>query len=230
MIESGQSMNMFVNFKLEATIFEIKEIVHMRVGTAPEYMKLILQDRNGVQKAKLLEDSLKLGFFSPENGWVLFVEDHDPMKTVSKLQDIRNLKEEDRFKYTDEQYDKREGTLRQYLKEHPEIAATLRKERDPEDGKDLIDTMKIGDRCQVRLEAGGLERGQIKYLGKLHERNGYFVGVQFDLPVGKNDGSVRGQRYFECTANYGLFVFPNQVEVGDFPEEDLFGSDEEDAK
>ncbi len=42
-----------------------------------------------------------------------------------------------------------------------------------------------------------------------------------------NNSSVKGKRYFECLPNYGGFVRPSQVTVGDFPEEDL-GLDEED--
>ncbi len=35
---------------------------------------------------------------------------------------MRNLKEEDKFKMTDEQYDKRTGTLRDYLRNNPEVS------------------------------------------------------------------------------------------------------------
>jgi tubulin-folding cofactor B len=46
---------------------------------------------------------------------------------------------------------------------------------------------------------------------------GYFVGIQLDLPKGSSNGSVGGFSYFSCQYKYGLFVRPNEIEMGDFP-------------
>lgn len=51
---------------------------------------------------------------------------------------------------------------------------------------------------------------------------GYWIGIEFDEPVGKNDGSVKGSRYFTCTEGFGSFVRPTNVTVGDFPPVDEF--------
>jgi tubulin-folding cofactor B len=38
---------------------------------------------------------------------------------------------------------------------------------------------------------------------------------------------VQGERYFSCRLNYGAFVRPEKVKVGDYPVEELDLDDEE---
>ncbi len=56
------------------------------------------------------------------------------------------------------------------------------------------------------------------------------VGVQFDEPLGHNDGTVKGVRIFECQDGFGAFVRGHNITVGDFPERDIFASDDEDEE
>ena len=73
-------------------------------------------------------------------------------------------------------------------------------------------------------------RGVIRFIGKVPEIDQglqTWCGVEFDEPLGKNDGSIKGVYYFNCNPGYGSFLKPQQIEQGDFPELDPFGSDDE---
>ena len=87
--------------------------------------------------------------------------------------------------------------------------------------------IEVGMRCEV---TPGAKRGEVKFVGKNVEGFplGWWIGVQFDEPVGKNDGSVKGVRFFECMEGYGSFQRPDKVAVGDYPEEDDPFADDED--
>jgi tubulin-folding cofactor B len=50
---------------------------------------------------------------------------------------------------------------------------------------------------------------------------GYWVGVKFDEPVGRGDGTVKGKIMFKAEPKYGGFIRPGKVSVGDFPEKDI---------
>jgi tubulin-specific chaperone B len=69
-------------------------------------------------------------------------------------------------------------------------------------------------------------RGIVAYIGPVPEIPGGpvaapWVGVLLDEPVGKNDGSVAGKKYFNVPdgKKRGVFVRPDRVEVGDFKPE-----------
>jgi dynactin 1 len=61
---------------------------------------------------------------------------------------------------------------------------------------------KIGQTVELTQDKSGV----IKYIGELHFSEGIFYGVDIGEPKGKNDGEVRGQRYFECPEGHGIFV------------------------
>ncbi|KAF1917994.1 CAP Gly-rich domain-containing protein [Ampelomyces quisqualis] len=79
------------------------------------------------------------------------------------------------------------------------------------------------------LPESDARRGTIAYIGAVPEIPGVgvWIGVTLDEPTGKNDGSVKGKRYFECGNNCGVFIRPERCEAGDFPALDLGDEDME---
>ncbi len=93
-----------------------------------------------------------------------------------------------------------------------------------QDDQSALDTIQVGMRCEV--QPGG-RRGEVMYVGQVEEigGGGWWVGVKFDEPVGKSDGSVRGKPYFQALPGYGGFVRAKNISVGDYPEQDILQDD-----
>ena len=80
---------------------------------------------------------------------------------------------------------------------------------------DIARKIKAGDRVLVDP---GSRRAEVRFVGKIPEiALGYWIGVQYDEAVGKNDGSVKGHRCFECAAEYGGFLRPDHIRADPDP-------------
>ncbi|KAI4867189.1 CAP-Gly domain-containing protein [Hypoxylon rubiginosum] len=63
----------------------------------------------------------------------------------------------------------------------------------------------------IRLSDG--RNAVIRFIGQTHFAAGDWVGVELEDDTGKNDGSVQGERYFDCSPGRGMFVRPGTVSV-----------------
>ncbi|XP_022250045.1 uncharacterized protein LOC111087503 isoform X2 [Limulus polyphemus] len=64
-----------------------------------------------------------------------------------------------------------------------------------------------------RVRVAGVKEGIIRYFGPVQFAEGCWCGIELDEPIGKNDGSVQGTRYFSCGQNFGIFAPIRKVET-----------------
>uniref|UniRef100_A0A7N8XJL5 Kinesin-like protein KIF13B n=1 Tax=Mastacembelus armatus TaxID=205130 RepID=A0A7N8XJL5_9TELE len=74
----------------------------------------------------------------------------------------------------------------------------------------LADWLKEGEFVTV----GTNKSGTVRYVGPTDFAEGTWVGVELEVPAGKNDGSVGGKHYFHCNPGYGVLVRPDRVTRG----------------
>lgn len=215
---------MELRLDLHTPIAEVKRKLHTHNGSAIAHMELHLKDEEGAFVCKMLDDARPLGYYSVRNGMEIHVVDTDPHSLARDggLDDVSKIA---KFRMSEEEYEKRENTLRAYKKkmlaENPDFKF-LPENRRPGGvaaeflTEECIAGAEVGQRCEIN--PGG-RRGTIAWIGKdvATLAPGYWVGVRLDEPTGKGDGSRGGVTYFEAHDKHGAFARPDRVTVGAFP-------------
>ncbi|XP_065856146.1 tubulin-folding cofactor B-like [Euphorbia lathyris] len=209
-----------VRFSLQSTVESVKEKLWRKCGTSVNYMSLELYNDNKSKICDLADDSRPLGFYSPLDGHI----SNNPSSLTSGgwLEDTSLV---EKYTISEEDYEKRGGTFRKFkdrlVSQNP---STFEPKITENYMEDLCANIKVGDRCEVEP---GEKRGFVKFVGRAESLSpGFWIGVQYDEPLGKHDGMVKGVRYFECPSLHGAMVRPDKVKVGDFPERDPFEEEE----
>ncbi|KAK1276611.1 hypothetical protein QJS04_geneDACA003778 [Acorus gramineus] len=212
-----------VRFSLSMTVESVKEKLWKKCGTSVDSMRLELYDDARTKICDLDDSSRPFGYFSPLDGYKLHIIDLDPSSVTSGgwLEDTSLV---EKYTISDEAYNKLDSNFRKFREKLATHNPTTENKLSDNYTEDLCANMKVGDRCEVEP---GAKRGIVKFVGRVETiAPGYWVGIQYDEPLGKHDGLVKGKRYFNCPPNHGAMVRPDKVKVGDFPERDPFEEDE----
>ncbi|KAK9968721.1 hypothetical protein ABG768_003029 [Culter alburnus] len=74
-------------------------------------------------------------------------------------------------------------------------------------GQDAPSDFTVGERVWVN----GNKPGYVQFIGGTQFAPGQWAGIVLDEPIGKNDGSVTGVRYFQCEDLRGIFTRPSKL-------------------
>ncbi|KAH9074738.1 CAP Gly-rich domain-containing protein [Lactarius deliciosus] len=214
-------------FDLQLPISQLKGKLEPITGIPVGNQQLAIYNSDAdIQPTRVLDDDQRpLGFYSPADFQVLKVVDTNPSATFTgQLTDLSGV---EKFELSDEQYAVRQDSVLAYKQRHKVGRFAEKTEPTPPPTIDV--NIPIGSRCEVESTEPGLhKRGTVRFVGPTDfgGTGGIWVGVEYDEPMGKNDGSVQGKRYFTCAPKFGVFVRPDKVMVGDFPVEDPFADEE----
>ncbi|KAI0216951.1 hypothetical protein L0F63_004485 [Massospora cicadina] len=158
------------------------------------------------------DDSVMLGAFQVEDGSRIHVTDHSgSTQRQAQYQDVSLV---EKFEISDHEYNRRSDSVRAFKQRNrlgrfaPEAANEA---SHPPKGDNAVSPTKInvGERCQVLPPPGQANpdtlyhRGTVRYVGLTGFQPGYWVGVEYDEPYGKNNGR------------------PERVQVGNFAPQSL---------
>jgi len=209
------------HFPANTTLGELKKKLELIVGAASDSMVLELRDKDNAFLSALTDDTATLESAGVRNGMVLHVIDTGA-NTLLATDDSMVEK----FELPDEVYEKRTDSVRAWkqregLGRFNANADSVNKAKEEEiiaDSERLAAALQVGQRCLIKLPNQPEKRGKIAFIGKTHFKPGVWVGIRYDEPMGRNNGSVDGHRYFECPDKYGGFVRPQDLQTGDYPE------------
>lgn len=220
-----------IRFSKALTIEAVKDKLELMTGIPAMSMDLEVYTEDDKLVCKLIDTAALLGSFQIDDNMRLHAIDRDNLRKVGEYDDVSKI---EKYKMSDESYDKMTDSVRAFLKKkqvgqydpeeqerQKQISENKRKEEE-----EALKNIKVDMRCQVEVPKNMARRGTVRYVGLTDFKPNVWVGVEYDEPYGKNNGTVNGRQYFTCADKYGGFVRPLHVKCGDYPPIDDFDDDE----
>ncbi len=177
----------------------MKDKFRTHIGTHAPHQRLLLKS-DGVTICEMSDNNKMLGFYSVQSGHEIHVVDTDPF-SLSRGGGLTDTSLIQKYKMDDEIYDKRAGTMRDFIRKQREkdpnfriptkagpgkfsAATTTQKNASMEPDSDLgpcigiesVQGIQEGMRCEL---TPGERRGVVKFVGEISEikAGGYWVRI-----------------------------------------------------
>ena len=212
-------------FPNDIALSELCDKLYTLTGVEPVDMKLHLTYLNGdikvVMPSRMSKDTHIL---SPEGSnkiESITVEDTNASSMTNQLKNDISNGTDVSFKLSDEDYAARSSSVLQWKKDNqlgrfdPKYQAKREEELKAQD--DIVSELVLNERCSVNTNDLPERRGWLQFLGKVPgiSAEDTWCGVEFDEPLGKNNGTFGGVTYFGPVGQkYGAFVKPVFVKTG----------------
>ncbi|XP_059503699.1 centrosome-associated protein 350 isoform X3 [Stegostoma tigrinum] len=65
----------------------------------------------------------------------------------------------------------------------------------------------------MRILVSSIQPGTLRFKGRTSFANGFWAGVELDMPEGSNNGTYDGVEYFKCREKCGIFAPPHKISL-----------------
>lgn len=217
-------------FSNDITLKELCDKLYLVVGIAPQDMALKVYSRSelylNVTKVDDTNASLK-PFINDDKAEIkIVVSDTNANSIANQLKDLEgeNLDGSDikiAFQYSEQEYQQRDDSVLKWKQKNNlgrfDPNYIKNKKDEVNQNQELATKLVLNERCSVKTTGQGERRGWLRFIGKISDINEVdtWCGIEFDEPVGKNNGVFKGTTYFgPVNDNYGGFVKPISVQTG----------------
>ncbi|XP_046847883.1 tubulin-folding cofactor B-like isoform X2 [Xenia sp. Carnegie-2017] len=184
-------------FQENITVENLKGKLEMITGVMATMMDLEVYNNQNKFICKLNDDLASLNSYPLQNNMRLHVINKDPSTTFGEFDDVSKV---EKYVMDQSEYEKKTDSVLAFKKQNKlgrfgkaDPGQKEKKEEAEHLENEKAKSITPGCRCLVTRSGIPPRKGMVKFVGKTEFADGWWIGVQYDEPVGKNDGSVKGK-------------------------------------
>lgn len=151
-------------------------------------MKIQLFDGDDQPKGDLTDGTKSLKDLGVRDGYRIHAID-----VTGENEDFKDESMVEKYEMSEDAYNQRTDSVRAWKKKLQEEQGGAPTENEGAKlNEEAAKGISVGNRCEVTVGAQMARRGEVAFVGTTKFKEGIWVGIKYDEPVGKNDGSVAG--------------------------------------
>nr|CAB3266846.1 tubulin-folding cofactor B [Phallusia mammillata] len=217
-------------FDKSLTVDGLKRKLVLITGCPEQFMEIEVFSSDDKHLFNLNESERLIGSYQLDDGMRLNVVNKNPQSQ----ENYTDVSQVEKYNMPDDEYNKKRNTVRSFLKQQKEGKYNPELEKQKQEqarqnamiNEEALKSISLNSRCEVTVPDQMIRRGTVRFIGETEFKPGIWIGIEYDEPYGKHNGTVKEVSYFSCQPGYGAFVAPKCVKCGDFPEMEIDDEDE----
>ncbi|KAL1510002.1 hypothetical protein ABEB36_004662 [Hypothenemus hampei] len=174
-------------FPKDITVADLKAKLELMTGGSCHTMKVEIYNKDNTFVTTLDDNNQLIGYYPIEDGMRFHVVDKFLLSNDFESDNVP------KFELSEEDYAKRGDSVKLFLMKNKigkyNEDYIKSKEQKEQEERLLAEKIIVGSRCKVTVSNAPTRLGTVMYTGSVDGLQGSWIGVKYDEPVGKHDGT-----------------------------------------